>query len=314
MRRALRLPYIATDQELFTPGHGSTAAHRRVLPTREALGCVHHWVRDQRAFRLLVNLFHDRGGAFQHGLDESRRRLILADWLSHQIEVGFYHVAELKPPPPLPPNPLAKAAKELKDPPPPVKEEEPDVFLLVAEVKLIGDTPLINHAVRVLDPDTGAVVTEAMTNDLGVVRTEVPEQKTYRIEIVDDHHEEHAWNTVHVPHPMLRCRFVDAAGSPVPDLEVTVKDLDGNTFEALADDNGFLEMPAHLSLYEVTVGEESHWVHALLHRDGADDAYQIVVASQLEDGGDGIDPDDRLVRSWEHPHDFDDGDDDGDFA
>jgi hypothetical protein len=191
-------------------------------------------------------------------------------------------------------------------------EEVQDVFLLAAEVKLIGDTPLINHAVRVLDPDTGEVVTEATTDEKGIVRTEVPKKKTYRIEIVDHDPDVHAWNTVHAPHPMLRCRFVDAAGAPVPHLDVTVKDLEGNTTEAAADEKGYLEMPAHLGLFKVIVGDDAHWVHSLLHRDDENDAYEIVVASQLEEGGDGIDPDDRLTRSWADPED--EGEDDGDYV
>jgi hypothetical protein len=50
-------------------------------------------------------------------------------------------------------------------------------------------------------------------------------------------------------------------------------------------------------------------VHSLLHRDGANDAYEIVVASALEEGGDGIDPDDRLTRAWDHGNDIDEDDD-----
>ncbi len=314
MRRALRLPYIATDQELFTRHDGSSPEHRRVLGTREAMGCVARWVDDHRSYSSLVRLFHDRGNTFQHGVDEQRRRALLAEWLRHQIEVGVFQVADLHPPPPLPPNPNAKAAKAVKEEFIPPTEKVEDVFLLVAEVKLVGDTPLINHAVRVLDPDSGEVVAETTTNENGVVRTEVPKKKTYRIEIVDDDHDLHEWNTVHAPHPMLRVRFVDAAGAPVPHVEATVKDLEGNAVEVMGDEDGLLEMPAHLTLHQVIIGEDTHWVHALLHRDGVDDAYEIVVAAELEEGGDGIDPEDRLTRSWEHGHDFDDGDDDGDYA
>ncbi len=115
MRRPLRLPYIATDQELFTRSDGSSPEHRRVLGTREAMGCVGYWVRDDRAYQDLVRLFHGRGGCFQHGMDENRRRELLADWLKQQIDFGLFQVAELHPPPPLPPNPGAKAAKAIKE-------------------------------------------------------------------------------------------------------------------------------------------------------------------------------------------------------
>ena len=201
------------------------------------------------------------------------------------------------------------------------EEPEADVYMLAAEVKLIGDTPLINHAVRVLDPDTGEVVAECMTDDKGIVRTEVAAKKKYRIEIVDHDPDRHHFRTISVPHPMLRCAFVDLAGSPVPHLDVIVKDLDGNETDHTTDDKGLLEMPATLRLYEVVVApgapfrdDESHWVHSLLHSDGADDAYEIVVSAKLEDGGDGIDPDDRLTRSWEYDDADGDEDADGDLA
>jgi hypothetical protein len=123
MRRALRLRHIATDQELFTRSDGSSPEHRRVLGTREATGCVRYWVDDDHSYRDLARLFHDRGGSFQHGLDEYRRRELLADWLKQQIDFGFFQVAELHPPPPLPPNPGAKAAKAIKEDIAPAKEK-----------------------------------------------------------------------------------------------------------------------------------------------------------------------------------------------
>ena len=197
--------------------------------------------------------------------------------------------------------------------PGPEEAPEPDVYVLAAEVKLIGDTPLIRHAVRVLDPDTGDVVADGLTTDEnGIVRTEVPAKKTYRIEIVDRDPDLHVLPTLATKHPVLRCAFVDLAGSPVPDLDVTVKDLDGQAADYTTDEDGMLEVPAPLGLHEVVVGDDSYWVHTLLHSDGDDDAYEIVVSSKLEDGGDGIDPDDRLTRSWEDDDDGDDGDDDGD--
>jgi hypothetical protein len=64
-------------------------------------------------------------------------------------------------------------------------------------------------------------------------------------------------------------------------------------------------------LYEVTVGDEACWVHSVARVD--DDAYEIVVPSVLEDGRAGLDPADRLTRSWggEGNHS---GDDAGDWT
>jgi hypothetical protein len=197
--------------------------------------------------------------------------------------------------------------------PEPVNDAEPDIFVLAAEVKLLGDTPLINHAVRILDPDTGAVVADATTDDKGIVRAEVPENKKYRIEFDDHQPDLHEWPTVVTPHPMLRCVFVDLAGARVPQLDVTVKDLEGHSVDLEADEDGLLELPMPLGLYEVIAEGESHWVHSLLHTDGDGDAYEIVVTHELEDGGDGLDPDERLTRHWEHAEEADE-DDDGALA
>ena len=193
-------------------------------------------------------------------------------------------------------------------------EVEPDVYVLAAEVKLIGDTPLIRQTVRILDPDTGEVVADGLTTDEnGIVRTEVPAKKIYRIEIADHDPDIDLVPTVAPKQPLLRCAFVDLSGSPVPDLDVTVKDLEGQATDYTTDDGGMLEVPAPLGLYEVTVGNDSYWVHSLLHSDGEDDAYEIVLSPGLEEGGDGIDPDDRLTRSWDDDggDDDDDADDDG---
>ena len=200
--------------------------------------------------------------------------------------------------------------------PSPESERVPDVWVLAASMTLLGDTPLINHAVRVLDPDTGEVVADGLRTDVdGIVRTEVPTSKIYRIEIVDRDPDLDIVPTVDHKHPVLRCSFVDAAGNPVPDLAVTVKDTAGQATDHTSDDDGLLAIPAQLGPYEVVIGDDSHWVHAVLARDGDADPHEIVVRSTLEDGGDGIDPDDRLARAWEDDGSDDDdgsGDDDGD--
>lgn len=302
MRRALRLPYLATDRELFDPRDGGSASHRRLLPAREAMACVDLWIRDDRARRELGRWFRASGGTFQHGLDDNRRHELLADWLRRQFDLGLLSVAELRLPPPLPPAPVP-VTEPVRRTTPPTDSVVEDVFVLAAEVKLIGDTPLIRHAVRILDPDTGEVVGDAETDGAGIVRVEVPAQKIYAIEIVDRYHDPPVSPTIHLPQAVLRCRFVEPGGAPVPHLEVTVEDPSGNSAEAVADGDGLLELPARLCVYKLRVGDETHWVHALLGRDEAD-VYEIVVASEEEDH-------DESPPDTERPHRFlvDDTDD-----
>lgn len=280
MRRALRLPYLATDRELFSRLDGPSPEHRRLLEAREAAACVEAWVTDDRAYRSLVRWLREYGGSLQHGLDEARRRALLGDWLRSQIERGTFLVAEIAAPPPLPPTRVARPREELR---PRVSEDAPeDVFLLVAEVKLLGDTPLVRHAVRILDPDGGQPVAEAETDERGVVRVEVPGNKTYRIEIVDEAPPLPAWDTIHIPQAVLRCRLVDPTGVPIPHLDVTIRDCDGRSTEATTDEEGGLEVSVELGVYQVVVGEDTHWVHALL-LDDVTEAYEVVVALDADE-------------------------------
>lgn len=281
--------------------------------------CVDHWLTDERAVRALTRWYHEDGGSFDRGLDEHRRRASLAAWLRRRIEARVLSVAELHPPPPLPPAPRAAIDPPRRPAAPDVDGVE-DVFLLVAEVRLLGDTPLIRHAVRILDPDTGDAVAEAETDEHGVVHAEVPAHKTYRLEIVDRAIDVPSWETIDVPHAVLRCRLVDPTGAPVPHLDVTVRDLDGHPIEVAADEDGLLEMPASLGLYQVIVGDRVHWVHALLPRDTGD-TYEIVV--DVEDDETGPPSVDRLARftrdddiddAFDDVFDDTDDDDQGEYA
>ncbi|MBL8720946.1 MAG: OmpA family protein [Myxococcales bacterium] len=122
MRRVSRVRGVAVDHEIFTLADGASPEHRRVLGAREACGCVDAWLDDPHSFLVLSRLFHARRGAFSHGLEAPQRREALATFLREQIDHGALRVAELHPPPPLPPNPGAKAAKAAAEESAPVAE------------------------------------------------------------------------------------------------------------------------------------------------------------------------------------------------
>ena len=188
-------------------------------------------------------------------------------------------------------------------------DEEPrDLYLLAAEVKLIGDTPLVEHPVNVIDPDTGETVAEATTDAKGIVRVEVPKKKTYRIEIVELdpqwHPEPFADDP---PRGVVHFRLVDEAGEPVAQREVKVK-VDEEELVFVTDDDGEVTTSAHLGVYELSVGDETFHGHSVLPGDAdGDRIYEFVVHEKHEDTGPADEPDNRLAR-YDDAFDEDAGD------
>jgi hypothetical protein len=183
------------------------------------------------------------------------------------------------------PEKKPKEAKSSHGPPAPAPSDDEETYILAISVKTIGGTPLLNHPVRVLDPATGQTVVSAlMTDGAGVVRTRVPENKTYRIEILDEKRptpllppppsdEEHA---------VLVCHFVDEAGHPIAEEKVEVANGQ-DRFDLLTDEDGLIRCPAHLTAYDVTIRKQRFIAHSLLYSDRKDDddldnLYRFVVS------------------------------------
>jgi hypothetical protein len=164
--------------------------------------------------------------------------------------------------------------------------EEIDVYVLAAEVTLIGGTPLIRHRVRILDAETGEVVVDSlMTDGHGIVRAEVPKQKDYRIEIVDlDCALSHPPHVEESGAGVLRCHFVDEGGAPFAHQTIAAKQGD-DELELHTDEDGLIEVPAPLGHYVLKVGDQTFDAHALLIGDLERDEhlYRFVVAGVADD-------------------------------
>jgi len=161
-------------------------------------------------------------------------------------------------------------------------EESGEVYAIAAHVHLLGDDPAVNHAVRILDPDTGAVVVDSLTtDDEGVLRAEVPENKEYRIELVELDHEESDVPAATVDddgaHAYLRCRFVDGAGNPVANTEVDARfGEDGEEMPFVTDADGMIEGVAHLGVYELKIDDQTFHAHSVPSEDAdRDDALHV---------------------------------------
>jgi hypothetical protein len=156
-----------------------------------------------------------------------------------------------------------------------------EVHVIALQLSAIGDTPLIHHPVRVLDPDTGEAVAEATTDEEGVLRVQVPADKNYRIELVDDDADHPA-----PPRPAedeaatLLCLFVDAQGNPLAN-EAIEASIDDERFELHTDTEGKLESPARLAEYELKARGQVFTAHALpLEVAKPEHTYRFVVAAE----------------------------------
>jgi phage protein D len=188
----------------------------------------------------------------------------------HGYWVKFHAVRIAKAQPP-----SAKKQAAQSEPPP------PDVHVIAVEVKTIGGTLLVNHPVRILDPDTGEPIgPDIKTNDKGVLRKVVPEKKAYRIEILGEELELPA-PLLHpdLKHDWLICHFVDPSGNPI--AHEKVKGSVGNDkFEFMTDENGKIDEPADLGPIELEIKGQTFQAHSITQEDRQQDGnvYRFVVA------------------------------------
>ena len=180
-----------------------------------------------------------------------------------------------------------------------------DVFVLAAEVKLIGDTLLKTHPVRILDPETGDVVVEwTETDDKGVVRARVPKQKDYRIEIMDfDGDQAQPPLAPNEEQPILLCLFVDELDQPIANLDVVSTGEDGVEKNLCTDGDGRIIVPAsllghHLLKVSGEGGVQTFDAHTQLLRDLDDESaeYRFVVRGRHADEPRADAPTLRLTR------------------
>jgi hypothetical protein len=162
-------------------------------------------------------------------------------------------------------------------------------FQIEITLKAVGGTPLAHERVRIHDPDTGEPVGEAaLTDENGVLRARVPEEKDYDVVVEADPAEQHELPPLgehlgaHEPsaarHSMLSVELLDAAGAPLKGEAVHVEG-DGGGFDAITDDEGCLHELAEPGVYTLTVRGTSLSAHTVFQEDrqGNDVPYRFVV-------------------------------------
>ncbi len=161
-----------------------------------------------------------------------------------------------------------------------------DEHVLALQLKSIGDTPLVNHPVRIYSLDTGEQVGEGETDAAGLLRASVPKEGNYRIELADDALEPatSAAATWVTEQPIsLVCAFLDAAGAPVVGESVEAT-AGGETLALRTDETGRIQSSAFHAPYELKLRGQRFMAHALPSSDHPPDgaAYQFVLENAPE--------------------------------
>jgi len=173
--------------------------------------------------------------------------------------------------------------------PPMVATLKPDVQVIVAEVKGIGDVPLANQKVQVVDPDSQEPVGDPVVADeKGKIVVLVPENKAFDLHIVDDDP-----GIDHPPHldPNIKdgqddrafmfLQVVNPDGSPVAGEKLSLKSADGKTtHDDTTNDKGTIEVEVPPGVYEVSVKGKTLKASTLYFSDFAEEGgkpYSIIV-------------------------------------
>ena len=134
---------------------------------------------------------------------------------------------------------------------------------------------------RVLDPDTGEAAGESLTTDeAGILRTRVPDERTWRIEILDEDMEVAGAALAPLPETLalLRCQFVDPQGRPVANEAVEAA-VDEDSSPCAPIEKGRIDAPARLAAYRLTIRGQTFTAHALTLADASSEesVYRFVL-------------------------------------
>jgi hypothetical protein len=146
----------------------------------------------------------------------------------------------------------------------------PNVHILAAVVRTIGDVIAPNHPVIVYGSD-GKKVGAGTTDENGMLHMQVPKDDKYRIELVEQE-EDDSGEIIEVPHAVTQkdpyhrvvAKFFDAKGKPIAGEPVSI---DGADSGITTDKNGVFDVPGGLQAYELTVRGQKFVVHGLPSED-----------------------------------------------
>jgi len=161
-------------------------------------------------------------------------------------------------------------------------------FTLEVTLHAAGGTPMAHERIRIVDPDSGQPVGEpVVTDEEGVLRAKVPEEKEYHLVVESEEAEQDELPALDLgghergsdEHSVLSVELLDAEGKPLQGEKVQVKGEQGAGFEVVTGDDGCFHELAEPGVYQLTVRGKSFKAHTIFHDDRGDSAapYRFVV-------------------------------------
>jgi hypothetical protein len=163
-----------------------------------------------------------------------------------------------------------------------------DGFTIEVTLHAAGGTPMAHERIRIVDPDTGNPVGEpVLTDEEGVLRAKVPEEKEYHLVVENEEAAQDELPSLelggHEPgsseHSMLSVELLDGDRQPLKNEKVQVKGEHGEDFEAVTDDEGCIHELAGPGVYELSVRGSTFKAHTIFQddRQGFEVPYRFVV-------------------------------------
>jgi hypothetical protein len=163
-----------------------------------------------------------------------------------------------------------------------------DGFTIEVTLHAAGGTPMAHERIRIVDPDTGNPVGEpVLTDEEGVLRAKVPEEKEYHLVVENEEAGQDELPDLDLgghakgadEHSVLSVELLDGDRQPLKGEKVQVKGEHGEGFEVTTGDDGCFHELAESGVYELTVRGNSFKAHTIFHDDRGDSAapYRFVV-------------------------------------
>jgi len=149
-------------------------------------------------------------------------------------------------------------------------------YAIEVQLTAPGGTPLAAERVRIVDPDTNEQVGQPVrTDEQGVLRARVPEQKEYHFFPVPDEPVEDPdpWSvrgpaaTAGQEHGLLFVALTDESGQPLKDEKLEVKDESGSAQEVVTDEEGQIRLTTDPGVYELRVSGKTFLAHTVFASD-----------------------------------------------
>jgi uncharacterized Zn-binding protein involved in type VI secretion len=146
-----------------------------------------------------------------------------------------------------------------------------DKLVLAANLKGIGDVPMVGELFDVIDPDTGSAIGQVQPDKDGNVRAYVLEDKNYELRLASpivepepgedaqEHERDHQFH--------LFVELLDEHALPMGNVEVRVSGDGVTEFTTWTDEYGHVDVPVPPGVYDLKVKDKTFRTNSILVRD-----------------------------------------------